>query len=197
MITLSTLISSHFFVVWQFQHYWRAAWPSSKLSHTKFFSSSNFLLLLICLKFLLCNVFSVLKSLNEKNWFGLYVYPAQCNYCFFQCFVYMSWMCMRAYAILYFVLCPNVWRSRDFDAFDLRKRLPAVISKLYKAINRNGGVTYIHCTAGLGRAPAVAVCMSVSFLKCDFILTGHSYFSSNLCHLLELLLWMLRSVCNV
>ncbi|KAK3422202.1 hypothetical protein EUGRSUZ_G02727 [Eucalyptus grandis] len=46
---------------------------------------------------------------------------------------------------------------RDFDPFDLRMRLPAVVSKLYKAINRNGGVTYIHCTAGLGRAPAVAL----------------------------------------
>ncbi|KAI4346446.1 hypothetical protein L6164_007341 [Bauhinia variegata] len=46
---------------------------------------------------------------------------------------------------------------RDFDAFDLRRRLPAVVSKLDKAINRNGGVTYIHCTAGLGRAPAVAL----------------------------------------
>ncbi|XP_022743725.1 phosphoglucan phosphatase DSP4, amyloplastic isoform X2 [Durio zibethinus] len=46
---------------------------------------------------------------------------------------------------------------RDFDSFDLRMRLPAVVSKLYKAINRNGGVTYIHCTAGLGRAPAVAM----------------------------------------
>ncbi|KAJ7970522.1 Phosphoglucan phosphatase [Quillaja saponaria] len=46
---------------------------------------------------------------------------------------------------------------RDFDAFDLRMRLPAVVSKLYKAINRNGGVTYVHCTAGLGRAPATAL----------------------------------------
>uniref|UniRef100_A0A0V0HYH9 Dual specificity protein phosphatase 4 n=1 Tax=Solanum chacoense TaxID=4108 RepID=A0A0V0HYH9_SOLCH len=46
---------------------------------------------------------------------------------------------------------------RDFDAFDLRLRLPAVICKLNNAINRNGGVTYIHCTAGLGRAPAVAL----------------------------------------
>lgn len=46
---------------------------------------------------------------------------------------------------------------RDFDAFDLRMRLPAVVSKLHKAIKRNGGVTYIHCTAGLGRAPAVAL----------------------------------------
>jgi len=47
--------------------------------------------------------------------------------------------------------------NRDFDAFDLRLRLPAVVSKLHKLINCNGGVTYIHCTAGLGRAPAVAV----------------------------------------
>ncbi|KAG2555374.1 hypothetical protein PVAP13_9KG557200 [Panicum virgatum] len=46
---------------------------------------------------------------------------------------------------------------RDFDAFDLRLRLPAVVSKLHKLVNRNGGVTYIHCTAGLGRAPAVAL----------------------------------------
>jgi hypothetical protein len=47
--------------------------------------------------------------------------------------------------------------DRDFDAFDLRLRLPAVVSKLHKLVNCNGGVTYIHCTAGLGRAPAVAV----------------------------------------
>lgn len=46
---------------------------------------------------------------------------------------------------------------RDFDGFDLRMRLPAVLSILYKAVNRNGGVTYIHCTAGMGRAPAVAL----------------------------------------
>ncbi|XP_065870887.1 phosphoglucan phosphatase DSP4, amyloplastic isoform X2 [Euphorbia lathyris] len=45
---------------------------------------------------------------------------------------------------------------RDFDAFDLRIRLPAVVSKLSRAVNQNGGVTYIHCTAGLGRAPAAA-----------------------------------------
>ncbi|CAN6487154.1 unnamed protein product [Victoria cruziana] len=46
---------------------------------------------------------------------------------------------------------------RDFDAFDLRMRLPAVVSKLSKIVDVNGGVTYIHCTAGLGRAPAVAL----------------------------------------
>lgn len=46
---------------------------------------------------------------------------------------------------------------RDFDPFDLRKRLPAVVATLYKAIQRHKGTTYIHCTAGLGRAPAVAL----------------------------------------
>ncbi|XP_078155663.1 dual specificity protein phosphatase (DsPTP1) family protein isoform X3 [Carex rostrata] len=46
---------------------------------------------------------------------------------------------------------------RDFDAFDLRLRLPAVVSILHTLIKRNGGVTYIHCTAGMGRAPAVAL----------------------------------------
>ncbi|KAL2336276.1 hypothetical protein Fmac_010722 [Flemingia macrophylla] len=45
---------------------------------------------------------------------------------------------------------------RDFDAFDMRMWLPVVVSKLYKAINSNGGVTYIHCTAALEKAPAVA-----------------------------------------
>ncbi|CAA6675114.1 unnamed protein product [Spirodela intermedia] len=40
---------------------------------------------------------------------------------------------------------------------EIRMRLPAVVGKLVKAVNRNGGVTYIHCTAGLGRAPAVAL----------------------------------------
>lgn len=46
---------------------------------------------------------------------------------------------------------------RDFDAFDLRMRLPVVVSILDKATKQNGGVTYIHCTAGLGRAPATAL----------------------------------------
>lgn len=48
-------------------------------------------------------------------------------------------------------------RIRDFDPFDLRIRLPAVVAELYKAVKRNKGITYIHCTAGLGRAPAVAL----------------------------------------
>uniref|UniRef100_A0A7C9CH39 Dual specificity protein phosphatase 4 n=2 Tax=Opuntia streptacantha TaxID=393608 RepID=A0A7C9CH39_OPUST len=46
---------------------------------------------------------------------------------------------------------------RDFDGFDLRLRLPTVVGILHNAINRNGGIAYIHCTAGMGRAPAVAL----------------------------------------
>ena len=45
-------------------------------------------------------------------------------------------------------------------------RLPAVVSKLHKLINCNGGVTYIHCTAGLGRAPAVAVGLHSTVFFC-------------------------------
>ncbi|ANM65416.1 phosphoglucan phosphatase [Arabidopsis thaliana] len=33
---------------------------------------------------------------------------------------------------------------RDSDAFDLRIRLPALCCTLYKAIKRNGQVTYVH-----------------------------------------------------
>ncbi|XP_068645435.1 phosphoglucan phosphatase DSP4, amyloplastic-like isoform X2 [Aristolochia californica] len=53
---------------------------------------------------------------------------------------------------------------RDFDDFDLRIRLPAVLSKLYKAVKRDQGVTYIHCTAGLGRAPTVALALMIWIL---------------------------------
>eukprot|EP01023_Acetabularia_acetabulum_P053724 TRINITY_DN6021_c0_g1_i2.p3 TRINITY_DN6021_c0_g1~~TRINITY_DN6021_c0_g1_i2.p3 ORF type:complete len:228 (+),score=41.56 TRINITY_DN6021_c0_g1_i2:87-770(+) len=45
----------------------------------------------------------------------------------------------------------------DFDAFDVRKRLPAIIKKL-RALHdeKRGDKLYIHCTAGMGRAPSVA-----------------------------------------
>ena len=48
--------------------------------------------------------------------------------------------------------------SRDFDPYDLRMRLPVAVAQLHKAIEaHNGKTAYIHCTAGLGRAPGVAV----------------------------------------
>ncbi|KAG6476384.1 hypothetical protein ZIOFF_065624 [Zingiber officinale] len=62
---------------------------------------------------------------------------------------------------------------RDFDAFDLRMRLPAVVSKLYKAIKRNRGVTYVHCTAGLGRAPGVADMLVHVLLAYMFWIEGY------------------------
>eukprot|EP00879_Flechtneria_rotunda_P017674 GHRR01018526.1.p1 GENE.GHRR01018526.1~~GHRR01018526.1.p1 ORF type:complete len:519 (+),score=171.17 GHRR01018526.1:515-2071(+) len=46
---------------------------------------------------------------------------------------------------------------RDFDPFDLRQKLPKAVSQLAKAHNPRHGVVYIHCTAGLGRAPATAL----------------------------------------
>jgi protein-tyrosine phosphatase len=46
---------------------------------------------------------------------------------------------------------------RDFDPYDLRLRLPVVVATLYKAAKKNGRISYVHCTAGLGRAPAVAL----------------------------------------
>ncbi|BBM99425.1 hypothetical protein MPTK1_1g21210 [Marchantia polymorpha subsp. ruderalis] len=46
---------------------------------------------------------------------------------------------------------------RDFDPYDLRQRLPQVIATLYQATKKNEGTAYVHCTAGLGRAPAVAL----------------------------------------
>jgi hypothetical protein len=48
--------------------------------------------------------------------------------------------------------------SRDFDPYDLRMRLPVAVAQLNKAIEAHQGkIAYVHCTAGLGRAPGVAV----------------------------------------
>jgi len=46
---------------------------------------------------------------------------------------------------------------RDFDPFDLRMKLPKAVSKLAGAHDPRTGIAYIHCTAGLGRAPATAL----------------------------------------
>lgn len=47
--------------------------------------------------------------------------------------------------------CP----ARDFDPHSLRATLPASVRVLDEALRR--GRVYVHCTAGLGRAPAVAI----------------------------------------
>jgi protein-tyrosine phosphatase len=47
---------------------------------------------------------------------------------------------------------------RDFDPYDLRMRLPVAVAQLHRAIEKHKSTTaYIHCTAGLGRAPGVAL----------------------------------------
>ncbi|KAH9288544.1 hypothetical protein KI387_032661, partial [Taxus chinensis] len=46
---------------------------------------------------------------------------------------------------------------RDFDPFDLRMKLPSVVAKLDMAIKNGHGIVYVHCTAGLCRAPAVVL----------------------------------------
>ncbi|RDX93833.1 Phosphoglucan phosphatase LSF2, chloroplastic [Mucuna pruriens] len=47
--------------------------------------------------------------------------------------------------------------ARDFDPDSVRNVLPKAVSSLEWAISEGKGRVYIHCTAGLGRAPAVAI----------------------------------------
>jgi hypothetical protein len=46
---------------------------------------------------------------------------------------------------------------RDFDPHSLRRRLPGAVALLARTVEKQGGAAYVHCTAGLGRAPAVAL----------------------------------------
>lgn len=48
--------------------------------------------------------------------------------------------------------CP----TQDFDPHSLRLVLPAAVSHIHSAL-RSGGKAYVHCTAGLGRAPAACI----------------------------------------
>jgi hypothetical protein len=48
--------------------------------------------------------------------------------------------------------------AADFDPHSLRRALPAAVAALQRARAGAGGrPVYLHCTAGLGRAPAVAI----------------------------------------
>lgn len=47
--------------------------------------------------------------------------------------------------------------AADFDPDSLRSQLPKAVSLLEWAISEGKGKVYVHCTAGLGRAPAVAI----------------------------------------
>ncbi|CAA0836641.1 Phosphoglucan phosphatase LSF2- chloroplastic [Striga hermonthica] len=47
--------------------------------------------------------------------------------------------------------------AKDFDPESLRHGLPKAVSALEWAISEGNGRVYVHCTAGLGRAPAVSI----------------------------------------
>ncbi|KAK9124696.1 hypothetical protein Sjap_014298 [Stephania japonica] len=47
--------------------------------------------------------------------------------------------------------------AKDFDPDSLRSGLPKAVSSLEWAISEGKGRVYVHCTAGLGRAPAVGI----------------------------------------
>ncbi|KAL8135310.1 phosphoglucan phosphatase LSF2, chloroplastic [Apium graveolens] len=55
--------------------------------------------------------------------------------------------------------------AKDFDGNSLRVGLPKAVSSLEWAISEGKGRVYVHCTAGLGRAPAVAI--AYMFWFCD------------------------------
>ncbi|KAI3458447.1 hypothetical protein Pfo_015110 [Paulownia fortunei] len=57
--------------------------------------------------------------------------------------------------------------ARDFDPDSLRKGLPKAVSSLEWAISEGNGRVYVHCTAGLGRAPAVAITYMFWFCNMD------------------------------
>ncbi|XP_052192746.1 phosphoglucan phosphatase LSF2, chloroplastic [Diospyros lotus] len=57
--------------------------------------------------------------------------------------------------------------ARDFDPDSLRSMLPKAVSSLEWAISEGKGKVYVHCTAGLGRAPAVAIAYMFWFCGMD------------------------------
>ncbi|KAJ0975511.1 hypothetical protein J5N97_017476 [Dioscorea zingiberensis] len=57
--------------------------------------------------------------------------------------------------------------ARDFDPYSLRSQLPKAVSSLEWAISKGKGRVYVHCTAGLGRAPAVAIAYMFWFHDMD------------------------------
>ncbi|KAL2926082.1 Phosphoglucan phosphatase LSF2 chloroplastic [Bienertia sinuspersici] len=57
--------------------------------------------------------------------------------------------------------------AKDFDPDSLRTMLPKAVSALQWAMSEGKGRVYVHCTAGLGRAPAVAIAYMFWFCGMD------------------------------
>ncbi|XP_019092173.1 PREDICTED: phosphoglucan phosphatase LSF2, chloroplastic-like [Camelina sativa] len=45
--------------------------------------------------------------------------------------------------------------AKDFDPLSLRSQLPKAVSSLEWAVSEGKGRVYVHCSAGLGRAPGL------------------------------------------
>mmetsp|Transcript_38057 Transcript_38057/g.112697 ORF Transcript_38057/g.112697 Transcript_38057/m.112697 type:complete len:134 (-) Transcript_38057:1092-1493(-) len=58
-------------------------------------------------------------------------------------------------------------QARDFDPHSLRRTLPSAVSTVHRALCLERGRVYVHCTAGLGRAPAVCIAYMFWFLGMD------------------------------
>lgn len=67
--------------------------------------------------------------------------------------------------------------ARDFDGDSLRVGLPKAVSSLEWAISEGKGRVYVHCTAGLGRAPAVAIAYLFWFGDMD-LNTAYNFLTS-------------------
>ncbi|KAG7624774.1 Phosphoglucan phosphatase LSF2 [Arabidopsis thaliana] len=55
--------------------------------------------------------------------------------------------------------------AKDFDPLSLRSQLPKAVSSLEWAVSEGKGRVYVHCSAGLGRAPGVSIAYMYWF--CD------------------------------
>lgn len=73
----------------------------------------------------------------------------------------------RIEVILSTEYCTTYFQARDFDPDSLRSGLPKAVSSLEWAISEGNGRVYVHCTAGLGRAPAVAIAYMFWFCNMD------------------------------
>lgn len=70
---------------------------------------------------------------------------------------------------------------RDFDPDSLRNGLPKAVSSLEWAISEGKGKVYVHCTAGLGRAPAVAIAYMFWFCDMDLNTAYNNLISKRPC----------------
>eukprot|EP00897_Mesotaenium_endlicherianum_P006226 jgi/Mesen1/5631/ME000282S04777 len=70
--------------------------------------------------------------------------------------------------------------ARDFDPHSLRHELPRMVAVLDRHI-REGRTVYVHCTAGLGRAPAAAIAYLFWFNDMDLGTAYHFVTSKRPC----------------